>query len=312
MHQETITIIFEWLNESSKDNDHPMVFWLFGNDRSETSAVAQSVALRAHAENRLASSFFFPWSSSQKGRDPADLVPTVMYKLAQYDPDILRTVVNSIIANPDVRDEKARMQIYLLSKIPFINMDSLTSLNLSLLIVIDALDTCNDLDDPLTVAAIGEFIQTLCTQPLRIKVLVTSRFPRAIRQIVCGQAFPPYRQLALPYIIATDRLSYAPIPCPSDDGKGAPYSHPCEHGMILIWLRIVEFSQTGNVCAMGLASITFRLPRRNSGRHREHHAYLVYAADRSLHCLLACGPCWNRQVGDCKNFMQGIRLGTHH
>jgi hypothetical protein len=220
VHQETITQIIEWMNQSSENDDHPMVFWLFDDDRSETSAVARSVAIQARGEGRLVSSFFFPWSGKQEDRDPTNLIPTVTYKLAQNDSDVLRKVTESIIANPDVRDQEASMQIALLLKRPLMDPTVLSSFDSPRLIVIDALDTCNDLIDPQIASAIGLFIQCLTSKPMRIKVLLTSRFPRAIRHIVDGQNFPVYHQLALPHQVKATRTRTVPAARLPDHDNG--------------------------------------------------------------------------------------------
>jgi hypothetical protein len=204
IHQETIAQIVEWMNESSENDDHPMVFWLFGNSRPETTAIAQSVAIWAKSENRLASSFFFRWSGNQDERNPADLIPSVMYKFAQYDPDVLRRVAESIIACPDVRDQGTTTQISLLLEKPFSDISDIMSLDLPLLVVIDALDTCNDLTDPQIARAIVLFIRTLTSKPLQIKILIISRLPRAIRHIIDDPVFPACYELVLPHHAAAD------------------------------------------------------------------------------------------------------------
>jgi hypothetical protein len=260
LHQDNISRIFEWLDESTEKQDHPMVFMLIGDDRSETSAIAQSVAMRAHGETRLLSSFFFAWSGKQEDRDSENLIPTVLYKLAQYNADVLHKVTESIIANPDVRDEGASTQINLLLKRLLVDLAALSSSDSPLLIVIDALDTCNDLANPQIAAGIGLFIQILASMTLRIKVLLTGRFPRAISHVVGNQAFPTRCQLVLPHYLVKDRTRTVPTAAQSDSDTGMLKLHLRLNIMELIWLRIVPFPQAGPPCTMELTSITIRLP----------------------------------------------------
>lgn len=202
-----------------------MVFWLFGDDRSVTSAVARSVAIQAEREIRLVSSFFFAWSGNQESRDPANLIPTVAYGIAQFDIDMLRMIAESIAMYPDLRDKGATTQVSMLLKRPFMDMANRVHFDLPALIVIDALDTCTNLDDPRIAADVALLIETLAAKPLRIKLLITSRFPRAIEIIADSQNFPRYGEFAIAHDTMTDhdQTASVAIPGPSNVDSGASH-----------------------------------------------------------------------------------------
>jgi hypothetical protein len=176
-----------------------MVVWFFCHDRFMTSAVAQSIATKAHEEGGLVSSYFFAWEGNQEQRNPDHLIPTIAYKMAQFDNDLFRKIANIIAANPDVRDKAASTQIRLLLKEPLIDMDASMAHGLSLLIVIDALDTCNGLEDSEVADDISLLLQALTAIPLRIKVVITSRLYGPIQQIAHSQNLPQCQWVRLPH-----------------------------------------------------------------------------------------------------------------
>jgi hypothetical protein len=169
---------------------------MYGDSRSATSAIAQSVATQARDEGQLLASFFFSWQGGPEGRDIANLIPTIMYSLARFNKDYLRSIVHAIRMDPDIRDKEARWQISLLLKDPLPN--SAMPIGSPLLIVIDALDACDRLDDPKTASDMTLFIQTLTSMPLRVKFFITSRFAGMMNKVVGISGFPCYRSSELP------------------------------------------------------------------------------------------------------------------
>lgn len=210
IHQDTIEGIFRWLNTSSSLQSHEMVCCLYGDNRSVTSAIAQRVARRAQEENQLLSSFFFAWSGNEEGRKSANLIPTMIYQLAQWDSLCRHKIAMAIKANRDVRDKDASIQISLLLKKPFKDENSFVTSGLRPVVVIDALDVCSELDRSKVAQDIGLFIQALAQ--LRIKVFITSRFPQAIKDIVTRDGFSQF-QLVVQHgsMMETSMISYPDV-----------------------------------------------------------------------------------------------------
>jgi hypothetical protein len=132
-HEEVISDIMNWLTDCGQ----PMVYWLYGDRRLTTSAIAQSIAIKAHEKDQLISSFFFAWNGDTAWRDSAHLIPTVMYKMARFDKDFLRCITGAISVEPDIRDRQASEQISFLVKMSFRHYKETG--NRALLFVIDAL-----------------------------------------------------------------------------------------------------------------------------------------------------------------------------
>jgi hypothetical protein len=195
VHEKTISDISAWSNGYDQPKDDAMVFWAYGNARSTTTAIAQSVAMQAHREDRLLASFFFSWAENAERRDPAHLIPTNVYRIALFDKEFLRRVAHAIDTERDIRDKEASVQISVLLKKSF--EDAITPSRSPLLIVIDALDACDRLEEPKVAQDMALFIQTLTELPLRIKVLITSRFTQSIRRVLEKLHSPGHQSLVL-------------------------------------------------------------------------------------------------------------------
>jgi hypothetical protein len=199
-HEDVISDIWDWLIDRSQ----PMVYWMYGDRRSTTTAIAQRIASRAHQEGRLVSSFFFAWKGDSACRDPAHLIPTIMYKVARFDKEFLRCITHTISIEPDIRDREATEQVSLLVQSSFRGYEMSSSQ--SLLIVIDALDTCNRIDEVATARDISILILALSSAPLHFKVLITSRFAQVTSSMIGCSEMPSYRMVELsPSVITENR-----------------------------------------------------------------------------------------------------------
>jgi hypothetical protein len=174
--------VFDWADAKNTSDDQTSVFWLHGNSRFATTNIAQRVAMRAQNEGRLLSSFFFSWTGGDETRVPAHLIPTVMYKIAQFDKDFLRRISISIGLDRDLRDKPSSQQILQLLKQSFAGA-MMPSLLPPLLVVIDAMDACKDLDKSEISDEVGSFLKALAGPPFFAKFLVTSRFGQVIRRL---------------------------------------------------------------------------------------------------------------------------------
>jgi hypothetical protein len=131
-------------------------------------------------------------------------ISTVMYKMARFDKDFLRCITLAISDEPDIRDRKASEQIALLVNMSFRDYEE--TANRPLLIVLDALDTCNCVDDPAIAGDIAMFIQALLEMPIQIRIFITSRFTQVTSQITQCFKYPKYRERdLLPSIILENR-----------------------------------------------------------------------------------------------------------
>jgi hypothetical protein len=167
-----------------------MLYWLYGESRLTTSAIAQSVATQACQDDRLLSSFFFDWAGKTALRDPERFIPTIMYKVARFDQELLQSLSQKVTIEPDIRYQRISMQAALLVNACLGKYKG--SFARPLLIVIDALDTCNNVNDPVVAHGICMFLEALSHVSFHVKVMVTGQCSPMTAPVSQFPGFPKY------------------------------------------------------------------------------------------------------------------------
>ena len=149
----------------AEDFEKSPVFWLNGLAGTGKTTIAQTIAERLFADNRLGASFF----CSRGFEDRSDLqliFPTLAFQLAQQYPEFRSSLIPLLRSNPDVVHES------LLDQMEKFLVEPLRSADISTVIVIDALDECKD-DDPESaiLLVLGQFVSDIPG----VKFFVTSR-----------------------------------------------------------------------------------------------------------------------------------------
>ena len=90
---EVLERIVAWFTDDSPKS--PRVFWLNGMAGHGKSTIAKTIAHKARAANRLGGSFFASRRASIRLRDPAAIIPTIAYQLAEFSNDHLRAIANA-------------------------------------------------------------------------------------------------------------------------------------------------------------------------------------------------------------------------
>ena len=139
----------------TKDFDKSPVFWLNGLAGTGKSTIAQTVSEWAFADGLLGASFF----CSRDFEDRSDLhfiFPTLAFQLAHKYPEFRSILVPLLQSNPDVVYESLHSQMRKLIAEP------LGSVDISTVIVIDALDECKD-EDPSSaiLSVLGRFVEEI-------------------------------------------------------------------------------------------------------------------------------------------------------
>lgn len=161
----TRNIVLNEIESWAKDFDQSPVFWLNGLAGTGKSTIAQTVSERLFAEDRLGASF----CCSRDFEDRNDLhfvFPTIAFQLAYRYPDFRSHLVSLLLSNPDIAHESLHRQMQNLIVEPLREMD------VSTVIVIDALDECKD-DEPASalLSVLGQFVE----QIPRVKFFITGR-----------------------------------------------------------------------------------------------------------------------------------------
>ena len=149
----------------AEDPKKSPIFWLNGLAGTGKSAIAQTVAERLFANNHLGASFFC--SRGVEDRSNLHLIfPTLAFQLAQQYPKFRSSLIPLLQSNPDIAHESLRDQVE-----KFL-VEPLRSADISTVIVIDALDECNDEDpESAILLVLGQSVSDLP----KVKFFVTSR-----------------------------------------------------------------------------------------------------------------------------------------
>ena len=139
----------------TKDFNKSPVFWLNGLAGTGKSTIAQTIAERVFADGLLGASFF----CSRDFEDRSGLhfiFPTLAFQLAHKYPDFRDHLVSLLQSNPDIVDES------LYSQMERLIVEPLRSVDLSTVIVIDALDECRD-EEPSSaiLSVLGRFVERI-------------------------------------------------------------------------------------------------------------------------------------------------------
>ena len=149
----------------AEDFDQSPIFWLHGLAGTGKSTIAQTVAEKLFADGRLGASFFC--SSGSDDRSNLRLIfPTLAFQLAQRYPEFRSSLINILQSNPDIVYQPPEDQMEQLL------VEPLRSTGVSTVIVIDALDECED-EDPQSaiLPMLGKFILDIP----KVKIFITSR-----------------------------------------------------------------------------------------------------------------------------------------
>ena len=162
----TRVAILDEIETWSRDFDKSPVYWLNGVAGAGKSAIAQTTAKRLLADGRLGASFF----CSRDFRDRCDLhliFPTLSFQLACRYPGFRSALTPLLQLNPDIKSETLHNQMETLIVTPLREQN-----DISMVIVIDALDECIDDEPQSTILSVmGRFIGEIPN----IKFFITGR-----------------------------------------------------------------------------------------------------------------------------------------
>ncbi|KAJ3076348.1 hypothetical protein HDU98_003930 [Podochytrium sp. JEL0797] len=156
--------VCEWVVDS---HSRQQVFWLSGDAGSGKSVIAAAVTLD-HRVN--AAGFFFCKFDERKRSDPAWMIRTLAYQLAQVDPEICGYLGQLAEMKPNLN-----MPIEELLQILLINPLKYRLNPAPVLICFDALDECAPENSAPRTAFLRALEATLPNLPLSVKLFITSR-----------------------------------------------------------------------------------------------------------------------------------------
>ncbi|KAG8711011.1 hypothetical protein FRC11_003849 [Ceratobasidium sp. 423] len=150
------------------------IYWMNGMAGTGKTTIAYSLCEWLEGTNRLGASFFCSRISSTC-RSLSRIVPTLAYQLARYSPAFRSALCAVLENNPDAGTLNVGQQFEKLISQPMLNSKNPTPE--SVVIVIDALDEC---DDTYSVRLLLDVLLK-CAERLPLKFFVASRPEHAIR-----------------------------------------------------------------------------------------------------------------------------------
>ncbi|KAF3011317.1 hypothetical protein E8E14_003394 [Neopestalotiopsis sp. 37M] len=171
------------------------VFWLKGTDGIGKSTVARTIATKYYKRGNLGASFFFSKGEGDLGGS-SKLVSSLARQLAESVPHIRRFICDAIAEKPEIMRRPLEEQWNQLISIP---LSKLHDSQAPILLVIDALDECNDGRDTQRILKLLTTARQFDNIRLRVFITSTSReqarnsiqkAPENERQVCIRQIIP--------------------------------------------------------------------------------------------------------------------------
>jgi hypothetical protein len=165
--QELLDDIDHWIDDSNSKT----VYWLNGMAGTGKSTISRTVAHSRSERGDLGASFFFKRGEMDRG-NLKKLMSTLAYHLALTIPGVGFFVKKALDANPAIVEKSVKEQFEKLIKEPLREAAATATTPSSVVMVIDALDECDQEADIRLL--INIFSQTKTARP-QFRVLLTSR-----------------------------------------------------------------------------------------------------------------------------------------
>lgn len=159
--------LLDEIKQWAEDFTRPPIFWLNGLAGTGKTAIARTVAERCFANGALGASFFCSADPTLGNHDdPSTIFPTLAFQLAHKYPDVRSTLVPLLQCNEDIAYESIEKQAKELIIRP------LESANVTMVIIIDALDECKDKEISSEVLLA---LESIVERASKVKFFITSR-----------------------------------------------------------------------------------------------------------------------------------------
>ncbi|KAF8748587.1 Encoded by [Rhizoctonia solani] len=172
--KHTRTQILLELDQWSADPQKPNVYWMNGMAGTGKTTIAYTFAESLKRRGLLGASFFCTRASSEC-QDVGQIIPTITYQLARYSMSFQSAVVKVLGSDPDIGTRAIAEQCEQLIKEPLAQVKDV--IPGGLVVVIDALDECNNANGVRTILDVLFRI----TPNLPLKFFITSRPEPIIR-----------------------------------------------------------------------------------------------------------------------------------
>jgi WD40 repeat protein len=170
--QNTRVDLLREIKEWADGDDKRPIFWLRGLAGTGKSTIARTIAHYYHDRRRLAASFFFSRDIGGDVRHARKFFTSIATQLAHASDPLGDHICNAIRQNSDIVNRAPQEQWRQLILEPLLKRKS-SAPQLSLVLVVDALDECENDDDVRTIVHLLSEAQSL--RKVQLRILITSR-----------------------------------------------------------------------------------------------------------------------------------------
>ena len=160
--------ILNWVESDSSER----ILWLSGSAGSGKSAIAQTVSERCKQNDRLAATFFFFRTSSERNTSDR-LVATLAYQIALSVPGAKEFIANAVEDDPSVFSKDINSQLFHLIIRPLTLAAQGWDSTQQTLVIIDGLDEC--IDDRQQTDILSAICNAFMAHELPLRFLICSR-----------------------------------------------------------------------------------------------------------------------------------------
>ncbi|KAF3920091.1 Beta-TrCP [Arthrobotrys entomopaga] len=156
----------------AEDPQGKSIFWLSGAAGTGKSTISRTVAKQFRDKDQLAASFFFRRGEKDRG-DAAKFFTTLASQLANCIRDMAPSIQNAIDEEPSIPSKGLKEQFSKLIFEPLSQLRCLSHQALKAILVVDALDECDDeKDQQLIISLLGRLKEL---RAVDIRIFLTSR-----------------------------------------------------------------------------------------------------------------------------------------
>ena len=168
--------LLEQVQDWGRSSDR-YIFWLSGMAGTGKSTIARTVAQSFKEDGILGASFFFKRGEGDRG-SAAKFFSTIVKQLAVHIPQMVPRIREAIEDDPAITVRSLQEQFNKLMLQPLLAVDHIEAMN-SMVVVIDALDECEQEEDVKTILSLLPKVET--ATKMAIRIFLTSRPESPIR-----------------------------------------------------------------------------------------------------------------------------------
>jgi hypothetical protein len=169
---DTRTDLLEQIFDWATDHASKRIFWLCGKAGTGKSTISRTIAQKFDDDGLLGASFFFKRGRGDRSHAKL-LFPTIARQLIDLFPDIAHVIAAALDQDSLLCDKYLKVQFDNLLLKPLQNVDQDSFSSASIILVIDALDECDNDESVKTTLLLLSRVEAITS--VRLRIFVTSR-----------------------------------------------------------------------------------------------------------------------------------------